>query len=151
MQRMCSHLFIAQRSMAAEKKPGTVHRSRLFSIWPSRPLRGRRPVIPLRGAPTGRKLERELSPAADGTGNNCAKTDVPQCPPHNFPLCAAAPQTMWKFSGLKSGLTATSSTVWNYFHKKRGRFGRICGNSFRRLWSRLSGKWGTSAASFDKS
>ena len=70
-----------------------------FLFCSSRPLRGRRPVIPLRGAPTGRKLEREVSPRYGGKGNDHAKTDVPE-PPHNFPPCVASFRTMWKSKRL---------------------------------------------------
>ena len=58
------------------------------------------PAIPLRGAPTGRKLEGKTSPPLRRKSEQLCKTDVPEPPPHNFPSCAAGRQTMWKYTSL---------------------------------------------------
>ena len=100
MQRTCSRLCIAQRSLAPQKPPGLGPPPlALYSLAPPPDPRPPPGYPPKRGPYRAEAGKRNV-PRCGGKGNDCAETDVPEQPPHNFPPCVASLRTMWKSKRL---------------------------------------------------
>lgn len=100
MQRTCSRLFIAQWSMAAEKRAwdGTPSQALFYFAQPSATRTP--PGYPPKRGPYRAEAGKRNVTRCGGKGNDCAETDVPEQPPHNFPPYVASLRTMWKSKRL---------------------------------------------------
>ena len=119
MQRTCSRLCIAQRSMAAEKEPGLVRRPRLFSILLQPSAARTPPGYPPKRGPYRAEAGKRNVTRCGGKGNDCAETDVPEQPPHNFPPCVVSLRTMWKLKRLNKRLNGGEIHSVELFPQKK--------------------------------